>query len=134
MPFPERCHDQIWILVDLKFHCDIRCFCFVDGSNSIGRGFGVFECIRNGECDVLTVVTNDVVFEWRTSFFASSAFLTLDRTVNLSDVLSMKDCANSGHRLGRRSLEFGYPPVSDGSSYRNSIDQSVEMKVGRVLC
>ena len=53
------------LVVRFEVGLDVRLFLFVGGANGIGSGLGAFKCIGDSERDILAVVANDIVFEWR---------------------------------------------------------------------
>src|SRR6185503_4515552 len=122
-------------VVSLELSINIRFLFCVRDAHGVGGGFGRLECIRHSEGDVLTVVTDDVIFKWGTPLIADAVKSLSDRRpVDLSDVLAMEYRSHAGYFLGCSRIEPGYFPVGDGRLYRHTIEKAGKMEVGGVLC
>src|SRR5207302_9850724 len=106
----------------------------VGDANRIGGGPGGLEGVRHGERDVLAVIANDVVLEWRapllTNAFKSGS---RNRTVDLADVPAVENSSHAGHFLGGGGVEFDHAAAGDGRLDGHGIQQSGKVEVGGVL-
>src|ERR1043165_9428715 len=103
----EGGHHFVRLIVRYKMRFDVRLFGRVGCTNCIGSGFGSLERFRYGECDVLAVVTNYVVFERWSAFFADTRKSRPgNRPKDLADISAMKNGMHARHFLGRRHIEL----------------------------
>src|SRR5438552_4581861 len=122
------------LVVGLKIRIDVVFVLHIRRVDRIGRSFGAFKGVGDSERDVLAVVANDIVFEWRATL-VDDAFhpLSQDGAENLSDVLAMKDRAHAGHFFGRACVQFGDFAAGDRCLDRNGVQRSRKVEVGGVL-
>src|SRR5262245_11394645 len=119
----------------LKMSFYVWLFFRVGGAHCVGCCSRRLKCLGHRESDVLSVIADHVVFEWGPALFTHTIKAwRRRRTKNLADVLAVKNFANTGHLLGRRSIEREQFAIRDGRLYRNGIEHSWEMKIRRVLC
>jgi hypothetical protein len=130
---PVTRSDDLRIFVGCELEFDVRFLFRVANDNRVRRGFGALESVRDGERDVLTIITNDIVFERRPPFYAD-AFVALPsaRTENFTDVFAMEDRAHAGHLFCRGRVEFGDSAIGDCGLDRHGIQQSGKVEVGGV--
>src|SRR2546430_176001 len=69
---PVTRFDDLQIIVGCELEVDVRLLFRIGDDDSIRRGFGALESVRDGERDVLAVVANDIVLEGRTPFYANA--------------------------------------------------------------
>src|SRR5215470_19215003 len=106
LAWSKRGHDFVRIVVCYQACFDIRLFGRVSCTNCIGSGFGSLKRFGHSECDVLAVVTNHIIFEWRPAFFAHTReSRPRNRAKDLADISAMKDRLHAGHLLSRRRIE-----------------------------
>src|SRR5689334_20140099 len=116
----KRGHDFVGLVVRYKMRVDVRLFGRVSCANRIGSGFGSLERFRYSECDVLAVVTNYVVFERWSAFFADTRKSRPgNRPKDLADISAMKNGMHARHFLGRRQIELCDVSIGDGRPGRN---------------
>src|SRR6185295_15861206 len=81
-------------------------------ANGVGGGFGGLERVSHSESDVLAVVANDIILEWWAPLVTDAIEArSQDRTVNRSDILTMKNGSHAGHFLGRRRVKLKHPAL-----------------------
>ena len=114
--------DRVRIILGFEFLLDVRLLFRVGNNHCIRRGFRGLESIRDGERDVLPIVTNDIVFERRPSLDADACKTRPQgRTKDFSDILTMKNRTYAGHLLRYRGVERGNFAAGDRRLDRNGI-------------
>src|SRR5438128_1969321 len=71
--------DLVWVIIGFKIGFDVRRLLVVGNAHDIRSSFGRLESVRHGKGNVLTVITNHIVLEWRASLDAN-AFEALTRS------------------------------------------------------
>ena len=95
---------DVELVIGFEVIAHVRLFCLVGHLDGIGRGDSLFvgECHHRG--DVLAVVADDVVIEWRTALveIARQAIRGRRRSKELAQVLARIHGLDSRHTSGRR--------------------------------
>src|SRR5262245_1510902 len=68
----ERGRNNFGIVVGFELGLDVRFLFVVRHANRIGSRFGSLERVRHDQRDVLAVIANDSILEWRAPFFADA--------------------------------------------------------------
>src|SRR5689334_25016715 len=131
----KGCYDFVRLVVRYKMLLDVRFFSRIGCANRIGGSFSGLERLRYGECNVLPVVADYIIFEGRPAFFADTReSRPRDRTKDLADISAMKNGLDARHFLSGRRIELCDPSISNGRSDGNAVKHSRKVKVGGVLC
>src|SRR6266446_7072381 len=87
----KRSINYIRLIIRFEIGFDVWLFLNVSGANGVSRSFSALKRVRDSERDVLAVVPNDVVFEWRSPLIVDAfESLAFGRTKNLVD-LAVRD-------------------------------------------
>src|SRR5882724_9357612 len=65
-PRAERGENLVGIVVRFKMGRDVRLLPGVRRANRVGGGLGSLERVRHSKRDILAVIANDIILEWRT--------------------------------------------------------------------
>src|SRR5690349_20669900 len=71
LAWSKRRHDFVRFVVRFEMRCDVRLLARVGCTNRIRSRFRGLKRLRDSECDVLTVVTNNIIFERRPAHLAN---------------------------------------------------------------
>src|SRR5260370_17567871 len=100
------CEHHIRIFAGFQTSFYIRLLFGVGRTDCIGGGFGGFEGVGHRERDVLSVVTDHVIFEWWPPLFADAIETwRLSRAKDLSNIPAMKNGAYARHLLSGSSIQ-----------------------------
>ena len=106
--------NYVRVVVCFKVSLDVRLLLGVRRSNRIGSALGDFERVRHSKRDVLAVIPNHIVLEWRTPFLADASEPPFrEGTEDFPNVLAMKNRTHARHLLRRDGVELEQPAVSN---------------------
>src|SRR6266478_2487199 len=118
------------LFVRIKTRSDVRLLLAVAHLDGGRSGLCLLKGLSNDNSDVLTVVTNDIVFEGRPSFVQvrrnSRGWSASEQP---SDVPPMVDSPNTRHLLSDRAFEAGDSALANGAANGNGIEHAGKVVV-----
>src|SRR5207253_10946055 len=91
------------------------------------------ESVCHGQRNVLAVIANHIVLEWRAPLYTDSFHsLSHDRSENLSDICAMKDCSHARHSLSRSRVQLLDFAICNRRFDRNGVEQVRKMEIRSV--
>src|SRR4030095_16255497 len=122
--------DDIRIIAGFEAGLNIRFFFGVRRADCIGCSFGSFESVSHGESNVLTVVSDFVVFEWRPAFQTNTIKAwRRSGTKEFSDIPAMKDRPYARHFLCRCRIKREQFAIRDRGFHRHGVQHSGKIEI-----